>query len=183
MRSSLRGLLAATLLCFTVPALGSAQINLTGDISGSLADTLVDLDLSGSTTAVVGSGGGSSSLGPLTWRTVTEVEELPVANVNCPPAELEFLLVDSSAVLRLDPSGILVYLVLDPASDSWFCADLLTGAFSGQVSTLVVGGTGPASGATGTVVLEFTGVTLLADVTGDGRFSGISGTIAGTIFP
>ena len=163
----------------------SAQIAFTQDVSGSLATTQTDIDGDGGTTAAIGQLGGSSSLaGDITIQSLTELATDPIVpSVNCLPGEFEFPFVHASAVERFTGLGALIYLVLDPALGGYSCADPLTGTLTGTANLLIIGGTGPASGATGTAVFDFSGATVGVDSLGGAVHTAIEGTLTGTLIP
>jgi len=152
------------------------------DVSGSIADTQTDIDGDGGTTASIGQLGGTSTLGgAITAQTVTELATLPVANTDCLPTEVQFPFVHASAVERITSVGALIYLAMDPVTGGFSCVDPATGSISGRVSLFVIGGTGPAAGATGTATFTFSGDTVALDSMGGAVHTSLSGTVAGTI--
>lgn|GEM_PF-6708614 len=166
-------LVLATLLSTAAFAGG---IPFTQDVSGAIATTQTDTDGDLLATTSIGQLGGTSTLGgEILAQTVTELAGVPGANTDCLPSEVQFPFVYVSAVERLIAPNALIYFALDPVAGGYSCVDPLTGALNGTINLVIIGGTGPATGASGGAAFDFSGVPVGVAQTA------LTGTVTGTL--
>jgi hypothetical protein len=127
---------------------------------------------------------GNSTLGEYTARLVAEI---PPDNQTCTPpgggSGIEFVFVGEVVVLSFTDREEQLFLRLSPNVTSHSCFDLATGAFTGQTTFDVTGGTGRFDGASGTMVKtwKFIGLASPTSPPGKGFFGSFTGTFDGTI--
>src|SRR5262245_12440880 len=127
---------------------------------------------------------GKSTLGAYTAQAVAELR--PDSNT-CPlqggGSGVEFVVNGDVVVLSFLERGDSLFLHLSPLGQL-ACQDPATGAFSGQITFDVSGGTGRFAGATGTIVKIYKTILLAAPPAsppGTGFFVSFTGTFDGTI--
>ena len=124
-----------------------------------------------------------SNLGRRTSQGVVERARVDLPTGKCPAGQLEFTLVAGRFVNTFTQKAKVKDQLFAELTSSTQCIDPATGAFSGNDTGTVIGGTGKFAGATGSFEQSFTGFILLFDPDPESKqsFGSFTGESTGTL--